>query len=62
MEAKSLDLIVANDISQPGSGFASEMNRVVLIDALGAEEELPLLAKTEVAARVWNKVEELLSR
>jgi len=62
LEAKSLDLIVANDISKPGSGFASEMNRVVLIDALGAEEELPLLAKTEVAARVWDKVEELLSR
>lgn len=61
LKAKSLDLIVANDISRPDSGFVSEMNRVVLIDALGAEEELPLLAKTEVAARVWNKVEGLLS-
>ena len=61
LAAKSLDLIVANDISRPESGFASDMNRVVLVDAQGSEEEFPLLAKTEVAARVWDKIEQLCS-
>ena len=59
--AKALDLIVANDISQSGSGFASDMNRVVLIDAQGEEEEFPLLSKSEVAGRVWDRIEQLCS-
>ncbi len=59
LAAKSLDLIVANDISRPDSGFVSDSNRVVLISAQGAEEELPLLTKAEVAVRVWDKIEGL---
>ena len=33
---KSLDLIVANDITAEGSGFAVDTNKVVLIDGKGA--------------------------
>jgi phosphopantothenoylcysteine decarboxylase/phosphopantothenate--cysteine ligase len=59
LEAKSLDLIIANDISESGSGFASDVNRVVLIDIQGGQEQLPLLPKKEVAAKVWDKIEQL---
>ena len=52
---KGLDLIVANDVSQEGSGFASTDNRAVLIDAAG-EQELPLTTKRALADRVWDRV------
>lgn len=52
---KGLDLIVANDVSQDGSGFASENNRAVLIDAAG-EQELPLTTKRALADLVWDRV------
>lgn len=59
---KRLDLIVANDITAPDSGFGSDTNRVVLI-APGREiERLPLLLKTQVAHRVLDRVVELLMR
>ncbi len=57
---KRLDLIVANDITAPGSGFAVDTNQVTLIDAQGAEEALPLLPKYEVAQRVLDRVAALL--
>jgi len=52
LTAKRLDLIVANDVSQPGSGFGSDTNRVWLLWPDGRREELPLLSKAEVAQKV----------
>ena len=57
---KGLDLIVANDILAPDAGFAVETNRVTLIDASGAVQELPLMTKSEVAEVVLARVEGLL--
>jgi phosphopantothenoylcysteine decarboxylase/phosphopantothenate--cysteine ligase len=56
LAARRLDLIVANDVSQPGSGFAADDNQVTLLYRDGREEPLPLLPKDEVAARVLNVV------
>ena len=50
-----LDLVVANDVTAPGAGFASETNRVTLIDASG-EEELPLMPKYDVAWKLLDRV------
>ena len=61
LKAKSLDLIVANDISSPDAGFAVDTNRVTLLDAGGGEEKLPLLAKSEVAQIVLERVIGLLN-
>jgi phosphopantothenoylcysteine decarboxylase/phosphopantothenate--cysteine ligase len=58
---KGLDLIVANDVSSPGSGFGVDTNQVVLIAATGTEV-LPLLPKTVVADRVLDRVVAFLSR
>ena len=60
LRAKRLDLIVANDITIPGSGFGSDNNQVVIIDRKG-EEELPLLSKREVADRMLDRVVGLLN-
>jgi phosphopantothenoylcysteine decarboxylase/phosphopantothenate--cysteine ligase len=58
---KSLDLIVANDITAEGSGFGTDTNKVLLVDASGQSEELPLMSKTEVAHRILNRVRDLLA-
>jgi phosphopantothenoylcysteine decarboxylase/phosphopantothenate--cysteine ligase len=60
LEEKGLDLIIANDITAADSGFSVDTNRVALIHADGAIEELPLLSKTEVAEEVMDRVVALL--
>lgn len=55
---KNLDMIVANDVSGEGAGFAALTNVAVMIDANG-EQELPLMSKRELAERIWNRVAEL---
>lgn len=60
LRRKRLDLLVANDVSKPGSGFGTETNEVALLHADGRVEELPLLPKAEVAAAIWDRVAALL--
>lgn len=56
LQGKGLDLIVANDLSTQGAGFAGATNVVTFLDADGGEESLPLLKKTEVAARLVSRI------
>jgi phosphopantothenoylcysteine decarboxylase/phosphopantothenate--cysteine ligase len=60
LEAKGLDLLVANDATEPGAGFEVETNRVTFLSAAGEDEHLPLLSKAEVADRILDRVEALL--
>ncbi|MFH0941822.1 MAG: bifunctional phosphopantothenoylcysteine decarboxylase/phosphopantothenate--cysteine ligase CoaBC, partial [Chloroflexota bacterium] len=53
---KKLDIIVANDITEAGSGFDVDTNKVTLIDKNGHTEALPLMSKREVADKVLDKV------
>jgi len=57
---KQLDLIVANDITDAGSGFDVDTNKVTIIDKQGNEEALPLLSKREVADRILDRVAKLI--
>ena len=59
---KGLDLIAANDITASDGGFASDDNRVLLLDREGAVEELPLMSKYEVGNRILDRVAALLTR
>lgn len=58
---KGLDLLVANDVSQPDAGFAADTNRVTLLTRAGGEEALPLLSKREVAGHIVAWVEQALA-
>ena len=60
LKSKALDLIVANDVSHPGSGFGADTNQVTLLFPDGCAEPLPLLSKSEVAERVLAEVVRLL--
>jgi phosphopantothenoylcysteine decarboxylase / phosphopantothenate---cysteine ligase len=57
---KGLDLIVANDVSSPGSGFGTDTNQVTLISATSVEP-LPLLSKREVADRILDRLVAILA-
>jgi len=57
---KQLDLIVANDITDAGSGFGADTNKVTIIDKQGNKEALPLLSKREVADRILDRVAKLI--
>jgi phosphopantothenoylcysteine decarboxylase/phosphopantothenate--cysteine ligase len=56
MKKKSLDMIVANDISQPGSGFEVDTNQVTLLMKDGSQEKLPVMTKLEVADMIVSKL------
>ncbi|MGA9762790.1 MAG: bifunctional phosphopantothenoylcysteine decarboxylase/phosphopantothenate--cysteine ligase CoaBC [Gaiellaceae bacterium] len=58
LRAKQVDLIVFNDIAQPGIGFDAEENEVVLISKTG-ETPLPRAPKSEIAAGILDAVERL---
>jgi phosphopantothenoylcysteine decarboxylase / phosphopantothenate---cysteine ligase len=58
---KGLDFIVANNLTQSGSGFGSDTNQVKIIDRDGSLTELPCLTKMEVAERVLDRVELLIA-
>jgi len=60
LASKQVDLIVANDVSKPGSGFDVDTNEVVLVDASGAEA-LPLMTKDAVASAILDRVTRLLT-
>ncbi|MEX2046231.1 MAG: bifunctional phosphopantothenoylcysteine decarboxylase/phosphopantothenate--cysteine ligase CoaBC [Chloroflexota bacterium] len=61
LREKKLDLVVANDVSDPGSVFGSDTDRVSFVSADGVEA-LPLLAKTDIARRLVTKLAERLAR
>lgn len=61
LEAKRLDLIVANDVSAPGAGFAGETNAAVLLRRDGTSAEVPLVSKREMAERILDEVATLRS-
>ena len=56
---KGVDLLVANDVADEGSGFGSDTNRVTLITPGSAADQWPLLSKREVAERLLDRVVEL---
>lgn len=61
INAKSVDLIVANDVTSPGSGFGSDTNRVTLIRKSGHVNEYPLMSKRQVAEVILDHLVETLS-
>jgi len=53
---KALDLIVANDLTEPGAGFGTDTNRATFLDRTGRCDALPLMSKPELAHRILDAV------
>ena len=56
LHAKSLDLIIANDISAADAGFDVPTNRVTFLFADGRVENRPLEQKSDVADAILQQV------
>lgn len=54
LREKNLDLIVANDVTQEGSGFEGDTNIATLLDRKGAVRSLPLMSKEDLADRILD--------
>jgi phosphopantothenoylcysteine decarboxylase/phosphopantothenate--cysteine ligase len=59
---KNLDLIVANDVTQPGAGFGVDTNIVKILDVRGRIKKLPLMSKDEVADIILDQVVKLVKQ
>lgn len=56
LEKKKLDMIAANNLKVAGAGFGTDTNVVTLITP-GGVEELPLMGKDRVAARLLDEIQ-----
>lgn len=57
---KNLDMIVANDITQPGAGFDADTNVVRLLYRDGKIESLPLMSKRLLADAILDRIRDNL--
>jgi phosphopantothenoylcysteine decarboxylase / phosphopantothenate---cysteine ligase len=62
VQSKRLDFIVVNDVSDPSIGFASDENRVHILDAAGHIEELPTMRKERLAEHILDRVQPMLAQ
>jgi len=53
---KKLDLIVANDVSRPNSGFEVDTNEATLFRADGGVRKLPLMTKLALADEILDEI------
>jgi phosphopantothenoylcysteine decarboxylase/phosphopantothenate--cysteine ligase len=51
---KGCEAIVANDVSEPGIGFGSDENAVIVIFADGSQTEIGRTSKAAIADRLWT--------
>lgn len=59
LDKKNADMVVANDVTQPGAGFAGDTNRVTLVTRSDARA-LPLMSKRDVADAILDRALELM--
>jgi phosphopantothenoylcysteine decarboxylase/phosphopantothenate--cysteine ligase len=59
---KGAAFVVANNVSEPGSGFGTDTNRVTFIEANGDSEPLPLMSKLDVAHAILDRALPLLAK
>ncbi len=62
LREKNLDLIVVNDVTQPGAGFGSDTNQVKLLSPSGRVKDLPLATKEEISGAILDQVAALLKK
>lgn len=55
LDAKNLDMVVANNVAEAGLGFGTDVNRVWLVTH-DEELELPVMSKKTIARELWNRL------
>jgi phosphopantothenoylcysteine decarboxylase/phosphopantothenate--cysteine ligase len=57
---KGVDFLVANDVTASDAGFATDTNRVTILDADGNAHALDLMSKEEVAGAIIHRIAGML--
>ncbi|MFI3279602.1 MAG: bifunctional phosphopantothenoylcysteine decarboxylase/phosphopantothenate--cysteine ligase CoaBC [Rikenellaceae bacterium] len=58
LERKNFDFVVLNSLRDSGAGFGVDTNKVTFVSR-ESREQLPLMAKSEVAVSITDKIEKL---
>jgi phosphopantothenoylcysteine decarboxylase/phosphopantothenate--cysteine ligase len=58
MQDKHMDMIVFNDVTEPGSGFDVDTNRIVILDRTG-EKNLECMSKDSAADAIFDRALEI---
>jgi len=61
LRKKNLDLIIANDVTKPGSGFCYDTNQVKILYRDGVVEDVPPMSKLQVADRILDIAGKMLA-
>ena len=56
LRRKNLDMIVANNLKDPGAGFGVDTNLVTFLTPDGAVRQLPLMSKDAVAGAILDEI------
>jgi phosphopantothenoylcysteine decarboxylase/phosphopantothenate--cysteine ligase len=59
---KGAAFVVANDVSEPGSGFGTDTNKVTFVDSEGSTDPHPLMDKLDVGHAILDRALPLLSK
>ena len=59
LDAKNLDFIVLNSLRDAGAGFGHDTNKITIMDRR-SECELPLMPKSDAAAAIVDRIEEII--
>ena len=62
LREKNLDMVIANNVAEEGSGFDGDTNIATIVDRTGAIRSLPLMSKDDLADRVFDHYVALKSR
>jgi phosphopantothenoylcysteine decarboxylase/phosphopantothenate--cysteine ligase len=58
---KNVDLLIANDITEPGAGFGVDTNHVAIVFPDGRTEDWEKAPKTEIARRLWDLISQQMA-
>ncbi|HEY1234959.1 MAG TPA: bifunctional phosphopantothenoylcysteine decarboxylase/phosphopantothenate--cysteine ligase CoaBC [Candidatus Binatia bacterium] len=62
LREKNLDIVIANNVAEEGSGFDGDTNVGTIIDRTGAVRSLPLMSKDDLADSIYDHYLSLKNR
>ena len=54
LREKNLDIVIANNVAEAGSGFDGDTNIATIVDRTGVTRALPMMSKEELADRIYD--------
>ncbi len=59
---KKLDMIVANDVTEPNAGFGHDTNKISIIDTNENVKDYPLMSKYDAASKILDSMVKVLGK